>query len=388
MKTVILTDAQLTKTLACIRSLGSKGIKVIACEKTRFAIGAFSKYIHKFLVYPDPKKDKQEFINWLLNTLKKYPDSVLFPMDDTIMKITSDIRENLKNKCILPYPTLESYQSVLDKGLFSSVCNLIGVDIPNTYTIKDLNELDCLGNELKYPVIIKPRISSGSRGIKIAQSKEELLSVYIQIHNKFPFPIIQDYLGSGKKFDVCLLYGENTELKASFVYEEVRLFPIENGPSTVQKSVFYPELVEISKKVLEHLKWYGVADLEFMIDPKSNRPMLLEINPRFWNPVNVAVLSGVDFPYLLYKLAIEEPCTECFDYKKDILSRNLLPGDLLHFIANKDRFRMNPSFFSGRRKGLHDDIISIADPLPFLGFILACLRYLFDINMWKFIIRR
>ena len=49
---------------------------------------------------------------------------------------------------------------------------------------------------------------------------------------------------------------------------------------------------------------------------------------------------------------------------------------------------MQPPFLAGKKYGVYDDIISSKDPLPTLGFILACLRYLFDINMWKLIFKR
>ena len=36
-----------------------------------------------------------------------------------------------------------------------------------------------------------------------------------------------------------------------------------------------------------------------------NEPKLIEVNPRFWGSLALAIYAGIDFPYLLYKLAME-----------------------------------------------------------------------------------
>jgi hypothetical protein len=44
---------------------------------------------------------------------------------------------------------------------------------------------------------------------------------------------------------------------------------------------------------------------------------------------------------------------------------------------------MNPPLLSGNKQGVTDDIFLMEDPLPVLGFILACIKYAFSIKMWK-----
>jgi hypothetical protein len=49
---------------------------------------------------------------------------------------------------------------------------------------------------------------------------------------------------------------------------------------------------------------------------------------------------------------------------------------------------MDPPFLAGKKHNTYDDILSRSDPLPTVGFILACLRYIFDIKMWRFLLKR
>jgi len=87
-------------------------------------------------------------------------------------------------------------------------------------------------------------------------------------------------------------------------------------------------------------------------------------------------------------LVVDGDVEEVFDYRTGIKCRWLFPGDILHFLANSKRFEMQPPFLAGRKYGIHDDILSFDDPFPALGFFMACARYLFDINMWKYMFKR
>jgi hypothetical protein len=57
------------------------------------------------------------------------------------------------------------------------------------------------------------------------------------------------------------------------------------------------------------------------------------------------------------------------------LCRWLLPGDILHFLQNPNRWRLKPSFFEFRRANMSYDIIDMDDPLPILGSFLALLPF-------------
>jgi len=175
---------------------------------------------------------------------------------------------------------------------------------------------------------------------------------------------------------------------ASFVQREVRCFPIPHGPSTVQESVHRPDLVDMAVRLLQAMNWRGLAEVEFMEDPRNGGAVLMEVNPRFWASVHLAIVCGVDFPRLLYLLATGRTVPEVHDYPAGRRCRWLLPGDALHFLVNPERWKMKPGFFDFFDPNTVDDTLSLSDPGPTLGFALAALRYAFDREMWGFIFRR
>lgn len=388
MRTVLLTNGQQRKTLSAARSLGKKGIRVIVAEVTRLNPSAFSKYCSKALVYPDPGSKPDEFYQWLRNTITKYKCDVVFPMDDDTMDVVMRNYEELSAICSIPVPTFSSYDKARDKGEAAKLVEESGGDCPRTLIPGGSSEVEALADKISFPVVIKPSKGSGSRGIRIVNNKEELLKEYKAIHSQYPYPLLQEYVELGQRVDVCLVYDKNSNLKAHFIQREIRHFPVDIGPSTLQEGICNDELLAACLKTMEKLPWYGVVEFEFMRDGRDGKYKFMEINPRFWASLHTAVISGVDFPNILYDLASGEDVEYNQDYEKGKMCRWLLPGDILHYIANKDRGTMKPSFWNREKFKIEDDIVSSEDPLPVLGFILACLKYSVNIKMWKFIFKR
>lgn len=71
MAKVLVTDAGGHGAVALIRSLGRKGIDIIASESYRLAIGFFSKYCSRKLVYPDAKQYPEQWRDWLIRKLSE-----------------------------------------------------------------------------------------------------------------------------------------------------------------------------------------------------------------------------------------------------------------------------------------------------------------------------
>jgi hypothetical protein len=73
------------------------------------------------------------------------------------------------------------------------------------------------------------------------------------------------------------------------------------------------------------------------------------------------------------------------DYKEGVKCRWMLPGDILWFFSAPDKIGNLRDFC---RFKTNYDIISLKDPGPTFGFMFAVARYMFDKELWKFIIRK
>jgi predicted ATP-grasp superfamily ATP-dependent carboligase len=189
-------------------------------------------------------------------------------------------------------------------------------------------------------------------------------------------PIVQECIPpGGDALGVAVLMNFASEPRASFVYRRLREYPITGGPSTLRESIWNPELQEGAERLLSSLGWVGVAMVEFKVHPGDRRPKLLEVNPRFWGSLHHAIVCGVDFPFLLYTLAMQGDVASVRGYRVGVKSRSLLHGELLHFLTNPDRFRLKPALHDF---SIPDDVLSADDPLPTLGRIFSLVALVGD----------
>jgi predicted ATP-grasp superfamily ATP-dependent carboligase len=165
-----------------------------------------------------------------------------------------------------------------------------------------------------------------------------------------------------------------------FGHRRIREKPPSGGVSVLRESVPVSPLARaFTGKLLDHLKWHGVAMVEFKVDDRDGVPKLMEINGRFWGSLQLAIDAGVDFPEILLRMAIGETVEPDFRYKEGVATRWLWgDADSLLMLLLKRRSSLNlPEGYPGRMravfdflrffgKDLHYEVESLVDPRPFL----------------------
>lgn len=379
---VFITDGHWRKSLAAVRALGRKGVRVAVGESTRLATAAFSKYCCRRVVYPSILKRPSEFLGFLRRELSRRSYQMLLPMEDETLRLISQYHNEFSRLTYLPVVSFEKLELARQKDKILELAEKMGIPIPKTWRIKDLSQLDRLKDSLPYPAVIKPRVSSGAVGISYPRNKEELMKKYLAIHRRFPYPLIQEFIPNhGPGYGASFLLDENAKVKASFVHKRLREYPVTGGASTLRESVRYDDIRDMALALLKELDWFGVAMVEFKVDPRDGIPKLMEINPRFWGSLSLAVEAGVNFPHLLYRISRGENFRPVEHYQTGKRCRWLLPGDILHFIHNPGRMRLLPGFLNFRDKNTAYDILSLNDPLPVLGRLLTPLTFIYDPDM-------
>jgi len=379
---VFLTDAHWRKSLAAVRALGVNGIRVTVGESTRLATAAFSRYCHRTIVYPSPLFNPSDFVNFLSGELSRHSYRMLLPLEDETTFLISKYYSEFSKRTYLPIPSIEKLQFANRKDEILKLAEDKGIPIPKTWYIDHIAQINDLKDSLPYPVVIKPRKSAGAVGVSYPKDSDEFIKQYLTIHQRFPYPLIQELIPSrGSGYGASFLMGENGEVKASFVHKRLREYPVTGGASTLRESVRHDDVRDMAHTLLKALDWFGVAMVEFKMDPRDGIPKLMEINPRFWGSLSLAVAAGVNFPYLLYKMSRGENFKPVEHYQIGKKCRWLLPGDILHFIFNPKRVSLLPEFFNFWDRKTSYDILSLKDPMPILGRMLTPLTFLYDPDM-------
>src|SRR3989344_182136 len=380
---ILVTDGQMRHSLAVVRSLGRKGLKVMVGDSEMISTSFFSRYASKRIVYPDPVKKEKEFLAFLLNLVQKEKIEMIIPITDACLIPLAKHREEFEKYTKLPLINYDLIMKARDKAQTIKIAEEIGIPVPKTYYPETLQGIQQVK---EYPVIIKPRMSSGSRGFALCNNYEELKNNFEMILKEYPQGLlVQEYIPKKDEIGFYALLNQRSELKAFTVQKRIRSYPLNGGPSTLRETIRHDYVKDLSLKLLKSINWQGLAMVEFRVDARDGTPKLMEINPRFWGSLALSIAAGVDFPYLLYRLAKDGDIEEHLNYKVGVKCRWLFPGDILWFLSAKKSWKNLKDFLNFKIK---DDIIEIADTLPIFGSILASFIYLLSREKRKYVFRR
>jgi len=379
---VFISDGHWRKSLAAVRGLGRRGIPVTVGESTRLSAAAFSRYCRRAVVYPSVHFRPDDFIDYLCTDLSRNPCRMLLPMEDETCEVLARHSADIARLTYLPLVRHEVLRFARDKGNIIQLAEKLGIPVPRTWHIDRIEQIHALKDILPYPVVIKPRVSSGALGIRYPGTPAEFLEHYLAVHRNYPLPLVQEHIPrQGAGYGASFLFDEKGSVRASFVHKRLREYPVSGGASTLRESVRRDDIREMGLQLLKALNWFGVAMVEFKIDLRSNTPMLMEINPRFWGSLALAIEAGVNFPYLLYRMSRGEAFAPVEQYEVGKRCRWFLPGDFLHFVCNPQRMKLLPGFFNFHDRTVAHDIFASDDPLPVLGTVLTPLTFLYDPDM-------
>jgi predicted ATP-grasp superfamily ATP-dependent carboligase len=335
---VLVTDAPANASLAVVRSLGRRGVLVGVCAfDGEFNIASYSRWTAESITLPSPTRDADGFIDALTRLLEtgKYP--IVFPTTERTIQLIAAARERLPSGVRIPMPGPDALATALDKQRTIALADAVGVPVPRTWCPADADEAASLASSLPYPVVVKPRQTNflaGGHLVKanylVVESAGRLPSAWRELDCTMPQPVIQA-LVRGRGTGVNTLWKQGTPL-VWFCHQRLRELDLRGGRSTAAVStVCDPRLIESAHRILDALRWHGVAMVEFKWDQASDTFWLLEINGRFWGSLPLALACDVDFPYYLYQVATDDTPEPPATYPTGVVGRDAV-AELKHFI--------------------------------------------------------
>ena len=370
---VIVTNARNRIAYNVVRSLGRKGVPVYAADFVPRSMSFASRYTRGHFVYPSPFRHPDEFMSCLVEQIGRLNVQVLIPVFEETFLIAKHKAE-LSSKVSFVLPDYQQILMAHNKDRWEGLARGLGISIPTTYSATDLRGLGAVSRTLRFPVFIKPKQGGGAWGIQEVASADQLQQLLAQpewTNRSWDRFFIQEKI-IGHTHCVAMLFNKGV-LKATVGYRQLRDYPARGGQATMRISLRHPKAEACLQRLLEELRWHGTCQADFIVDEHTGEPYLIDLNPRLWGSLAQAIASGVDFPYLIYRLAQDGDVPPVTSFKTDVVTR-WIGGDLA---ALPSRVRSSPQrlrvlqdfFFPSRSAALFDDF-SIGDPLPFLTWAL------------------
>ncbi len=331
---VLVLDGDQRSALAVTRSLGRRGVPVVVAGEQLATLAGSSRYCMAQVALPSPSRSPAAFVAALVAEVRRRGIRVLLPVGEVTMELVLANRRRLE-PAVVPFGSLEAFATLTDKSRLAALAARLGVPAPATCCARDRTELGAALAAARFPLVLKPyrsRILHAGQWragtVRYARSRAEALRLWSEDPLLRDHPVLVQAHVAGAAHGLSCLY-DRGRCVAAFAHRRLREKPPRGGVSVLSESVPADAAMrQAATRVLDAVGWHGVAMVEFKVTPDGT-PHLIEVNARFWGSLQLAVDAGVDFPWLLYRVAtgaVPEPPAA---YRVGVRNRWLL-GDLDH----------------------------------------------------------
>ena len=244
-----------------------------------------------------------------------------------------------------------------DRLLFKKAMESANVPIPQSNAAYTVNQALGIAENIGYPVIVRTGYMLGGGGAGIAYDPEQLSQIveraigWSMDHQV----LIEQYLHHWKEieYEVMRDYDDNTIIVATL--ENIDPLGIHTGDKSVVSPCQtltnreYQILRDASQRVIRSVGIVGECNIQFGLDPESERYVVIEVNPRMSRSSALASkATGYPLAYIAAKLAVGESLPEllnkvtgvttaCFEPSLDYIVVKIPRWDFQKFPGNVDR---------------------------------------------------
>ncbi len=184
---------------------------------------------------------------------------------------------------------IESIKKAEDRLLFKDAMRKIGLDVPQSQLVNNLEDGIEYANRIGYPVILRPSFTLGGSGGGIAYNREDLQEILQRGLDLSPVHevLIEESVLGWKEFELEVMrdMADNAIIVCSI--ENFDAMGVHTGDSiTVApvQTLTDREYQMMRDGALACLREIGVdtggSNVQFAIDPKTGRMVIVEMNPR------------------------------------------------------------------------------------------------------------
>lgn len=381
---MLVLDCESRKAVAMVRGLQAANWYVVCASDRLLAPARFSSASQRFVRLPSPSSPF--FLQKLVHVLQYLSIDALFPLEDDTVLLLAKVRDRLPKNLILPVPNAEQVETAQDKYRTYLVAKSVGVPCPETMLVEDETMLEEASRCIGFPLVLKPRRGSGTRGVAMVQNMEEMRAKYRNLRAVYGGLLVQSFVPHGGAYGFCALCRDGKVL-ASLTFRRIREFPVGGGPSTCRITERVPEAEHFGRLLLSSMRWQSLAMVEFRRDANSGTMYLMEINPRIWGSIALAIAAGVNFPAIALDAAMGlKVATQ--KWQEGMIRRWFL-GEMLHFLKKHRYLTAAKEAIRMLLNGKDCDILAWHDPAPIVATIATSfLSALFTKKIWDDIFRR
>jgi predicted ATP-grasp superfamily ATP-dependent carboligase len=295
LKALVLS-ADTPSACAVVRGLYAAGFEVVALAQSWHSPAAWSRCCARSRDAGAWKPDQLEAL-----VASETPD-VVVPVTEGDLVRLAPVRDAVARRTRIVAPPPESLDHAIDKAFTSKTAQSLGVAIPQQWILAAGNA-SAGAPDASFPLVAKParsrvlRPDGTVRGATASYVADAAALREVHARNAAAgVDTIVQRIVPGAGVLVSVLVRETGDASLVFVHRRVREARPEGGPSACAESMAPdPRLVHPAVQMARALGVVGVpAQFEFRVDGMS-APVLLDVNPRPWGTLGLALDCGMNF---------------------------------------------------------------------------------------------
>lgn len=183
---------------------------------------------------------------------------------------------------------LESIEQAEDREKFKELCQKLGEPVPPSKSVKTVQEALDFGDEIGYPIIVRPAFTMGGTGGGICNDREELANVAKNGLELSPVTecLIEKSIAGYKEIEFEVMRDHDDNAMIVCCMENFDPVGIHTGdsivfsPSQTLSDKEYQMLRDCSLRLIRALKIEGGCNVQLALDHNSFDYDVIEVNPR------------------------------------------------------------------------------------------------------------
>jgi len=185
--------------------------------------------------------------------------------------------------------SLEAIEKAEDRLLFKQAMERIAVEMPRSGYAASLAEARRIAGEIGFPVILRPSFTMGGEGGGVAYNYEELEELARRALQLSPTHriLIEESVIGWKEYELELMRDKNDNVVVICSIENFDPMGVHTGDSITVAPIQtlsdkeYQRMRDASVRVMREIGVdTGGSNIQFGVDPKTGRQVVIEMNPR------------------------------------------------------------------------------------------------------------
>ena len=184
--------------------------------------------------------------------------------------------------------TVDAIKRGEDRTAFKETMEQLGIEMPKSQTVNKVEDAEKVAAELGYPVVIRPAYTMGGTGGGLVYNIEELRTIAARglSESLVNQVLVEESVLGWEELELEVVRDAKNQMVTVCFIENVDAMGVHTGdsfctaPMMTIDSRLQKRLEKYSYDIVEAIEVIGGTNIQFAHDPKTDKIVIIEINPR------------------------------------------------------------------------------------------------------------